>query len=308
VAKIRIARLLGVIAALTLLIDIGVAVARKQALGMYSIPGYVRGDRDVVREKVIVFVHGFGGDGVGTWTNGTTGAYFPDLLRGDSVFDDTDIWVDDYRSACTRSYSVDEIADHLHRRLDDDNVIRNHRQIIFVAHSMGGLVVRAYLLKYRDKLPAERVPMLYFFATPSSGAELANIAKVFCRNGSIPDMAKMKTGRSGVLGMLSSQWVNSPYTRATRSYCAYEVPKSSDFVVVQRESAQQFCNSTVSGIDTNHVDIVKPSDQRDESYVALRSAFRETFADAIAAQSPKWNIKGGRPSLIRLSKDHADLA
>ena len=50
------------------------------------------------------------------------------------------------------------------------------REVMFVAHSMGGLVVWQLLLKYQGLAP--KVPMIYFFATPTTGSELAALAKL----------------------------------------------------------------------------------------------------------------------------------
>lgn len=297
-----------VVVILVLFANVSLAAGRPLGPTKYSLPGYVRGARNVPAKKVIVFVHGFIGNGESTWTNSTTGAYFPELLRDDDVFRDTNIWVHNFPSSLTRaSYSIDELADHLRRHLNEDNVIFNHQQIIFVAHSLGGLVVRAYLLKYRDQVPPESVPMLYFFSTPTTGTDLANFVKVVSRNSSLGDMSKMRTNAPGVLGTFGSQWSSSAFPRVTRSYCAYETLRTYGIQVVQRESAEHLCNSRLDPIALNHIDISKPADRRDESYISFRDAFRETFQSRATATepSPLWNIRGNRPSFVRVSKSRA---
>src|ERR1051325_3926402 len=118
-----------------------------------AIPGYVRGSSATTSPRVIVFVHGIFGRGTDTWTNATTHAYFPALVRDDPSFKDADIWVHEFPSPrFGRSYTIDELADHLGRHLQNDNVITNHQEVVFVAHSMGGIIVRDYLLKNTDHL------------------------------------------------------------------------------------------------------------------------------------------------------------
>ena len=66
--------------------------------------------------------------------------------------------------------SIDELAENLRLILDSEG-IRSGPELIFVVHSMGGLVTRALLTKYRDI--AQRVKLIYFFATPTTGSEQA---------------------------------------------------------------------------------------------------------------------------------------
>jgi pimeloyl-ACP methyl ester carboxylesterase len=112
--------------------------------------------------SVIVFVHGVLSDSIAAWTNTATKAYWPTLLTEDSTFQDEDIYVYEYATPSMReAFSIDEIADNMRLQFDSDKVTTGHDQIIFLAHSMGGLAVRAYLLKYRDV--AKKTKMIYFF-------------------------------------------------------------------------------------------------------------------------------------------------
>ncbi len=56
---------------------------------------------------------------------------------------------------------------------------------------MGGLVARAYLLKYPKV--AERVSFMYFFSTPTTGSQLASLATLASSN---PQLANMKVNIS----------------------------------------------------------------------------------------------------------------
>jgi pimeloyl-ACP methyl ester carboxylesterase len=289
----RFARLAWIV---ILLADAAIAVGRP-APGNRKLPGYIRGDRSTPAPRVIVFVHGAFGDGEETWTNATTGAYFPELLLDDELFQDANIWVHHY----PRGYLIGELADHLRRQLSHDNVIFNHGQVIFVAHSMGGLVVREYLVRYRDQIPTGSVPMLYFYSTPSTGAALANVGAILTRDPSLRSVRRMKTGKPGDIATLNSHWNISSYPRSIRSYCAYETLKTYGVYVVQRDSAEHLCNSTLDPLAYNHFDVVKPADREDDRYISFRNAFRETFK-ASSNQGPIWNTFGNRPNFLRVSK------
>lgn len=252
-------------------------------------PGYVRGSKDIRAKRVVIFVHGVFGNGIGTWTN-NNGAYFPQLLATDATFDGTDIWVHQFPSPTRgRTYNIDELADHLRRRLDNDNVITNHEEIIFLAHSMGGLITRAYLLKNHE-LVRERVRMLYFFSTPTNGSQVASLARVFSSNPQLVDLRPMTTNDAGVLGLYQSHWKNSPL-RTVPTYCAYERQATHGLQVVERASATHLCTMRDDPIDADHVEIVKPAHANDESYIAFRNAYRNAFDNRRSNDAPPaWNL------------------
>ncbi|MEO8383250.1 MAG: alpha/beta fold hydrolase [Acidobacteriota bacterium] len=278
-----------------------VAPVRKDS-PVYQLPGYIRGSKELRADRVIVFIHGVIGDGTSTWTNTTTGAYFPALVSDDHTFDGVDIWAHEFDSPkLRRSYTIDELADHLRKYLNNDNVIANHRQVVFVCHSLGGLIARAYLLKYRDLSP-DRVPMIYFFSTPTTGSDLANITRVISANPQLTDMRKMTTDDPGVLGVWEAQWTSSDYARQILSYCAYELLPTYGVYVVQRESARHLCNTRPDPIEKNHIEIAKPANNTtDERYVAFREAYRDTFnRPTESGRAAIWNPAGDDTPLLRV--------
>src|SRR5262245_16001161 len=93
----------------------------------------------------IVFVHGFLGAATATWTHPGTGAFFPQLVADDPTFDGYDVYVYEYESPLVKSaLSIGELAENLRLMLDAQNISASP-QIIFVAHSMGGLVIRSVM-------------------------------------------------------------------------------------------------------------------------------------------------------------------
>ena len=116
-------------------------------------------------DTVVVFVHGIFGDAYSTWTNAATHAYWPDLLTKDHAFNGTDVYVHAFSSPYFRdSYTIDELVENMRLVFDGDEVFQKHKYVVFVCHSMGGLVTRGYLRRYQER--ARQVPLIYFFATP----------------------------------------------------------------------------------------------------------------------------------------------
>jgi len=216
---------------------------------------------------VIIFVHGILGDSISTWTNSKTNSYWPRLLTEDTAFDGYDLYIFEYPSpAFSTSYSIDELADNIRAFLIQDKVFE-HQEVIFLMHSMGGLITRAFLLKYREFIP--KVRFLFFFATPTTGSELARIASVFSDN---PQLQKLVTMTSdSYLADQQRAWFAAKID--IPSYCAYEKRLTYGHLVVEQQSASNLCNRELNPVDENHVDIVKPAGPRDVPYILFKNAF-----------------------------------
>lgn len=220
---------------------------------------------------VIIFVHGVSGDPTSTWTN-VNRAYWPDLLKNDPDFDKANIYMINYSSpVMAKAYSINELAECMWRDLQSDKVL-NHSKLIFIAHSMGGLVTREFLLKYKDY--ADKVSLggfLYFFATPTSGSSIARVMNYLSQNPQYGKMVPLKSDDS--LADIQRNWLASEQMTRIPSYGSYEAKDTFGVMLVEQESATHLCNRPVGPIDKNHIDIVKPADIHDESYRAFQAAY-----------------------------------
>jgi len=228
-------------------------------------------NRQAGNESVIVFVHGVTGDAMSTWTNKTTGAYWPRLIANDPDFRNENTFVYEYPSPkFGQSYNINELAEDMRLVLTNTGVL-NHKRIIFLAHSMGGLIVRQYLLKYREA--AEKVSFIYFYATPTTGSPMATLTALFSKNPQLGNLKPMKVDE--YLGNLQRDWLADSTLRDIPSFCAYEMRNTLTARIVEQESASNLCNRRLDPIDKNHIDIVKPESMQDKPYQAFKGAYLE---------------------------------
>jgi len=247
-----------------------------------QISTYVLGPNKASK-RALVFVHGIFGDSRTTWEN-KTGRSFFDLIKEDlrtkgenSVFFGSDLYTFGFGSRFIgSSFTIDQAVQNLRERLAGDGIL-DYEQIIFVAHSMGGLIAERFLLTYHRE--SQKVPLAVLYSTPHEGSELANVGQYVLKN---PGLVTMIFGdHNQYLAGHRSMWRNAidQGTIRTRIRCAYEIRKTGNVKVVEENSALQFCDGNPMPVDTDHVDIVKPvlpGERRDEdSFLLLKNALRE---------------------------------
>src|SRR3984957_5758219 len=193
---------------------------------------YVRPSNDTgpFKDRAIVFVHGIFGDSISSWT-ASNGAYWPELLLKDTAFDKYDIYVANYDSpAFGNTFTVDEVVASLQSRLVANKVFEQHHEVVFVCHSLGGIIVQQLLLTYRAQ--ASRVPFVYFFSVPAEGSQIANIGRYF---NSDPLLNALFHGdENDYLLNMENQWKAAEFN--IRRYCAYEKKKIGGVLIVDRLS------------------------------------------------------------------------
>jgi pimeloyl-ACP methyl ester carboxylesterase len=220
-------------------------------------------------DTALVFIHGVLGDAISTWTNGD--AYWPELLTKDHDFDGTDIFILSYPTNLWSTASINELAAMAQLTLNGMGVT-NRSNLIFVVHSMGGLILRQYLLTHRDV--AAKTKFAYFFSTPTEGSQVAAFASFILTTPQIRGMQPIKS--TDDLANTIRDWINSGIQ--VSSYCAYELLPTFGKIVVPFQSASNLCNQRIYPIQADHQSIVKPADMNAPSYLALKEAFKEKKA------------------------------
>ena len=124
---------------------------------------------------VVVFVHGLLSDPGTAWSRDPK-TYWPHMVCGDDRIGNPAVFVASYYTrADSQTFSIEQAADSLEAQLRAQDVLR-HSDIIFVAHSLGGIVVRELLSRFRetgDHFANKSVGVL-LFSSPARGSSLAS--------------------------------------------------------------------------------------------------------------------------------------
>ncbi len=234
------------------------------------------------RARVIVFVHGLHGDRT-SW-RAANGTYWPDLMKADPRFAYSDVVVAQYPSPPSGGKSSSlQLSEILWANLRQDHVWE-HREIVFVAHSLGGILVEEMLL--RHPTDAARVKFIVSYGTPHEGSTVARIASFYDKDPLLNDLSD--AGSNIFLSNLESTWRGSPQVNGIHRFCAYETEDTQPedgwmrylrphTRVVSYFSATYGCDVTTppQAVHADHIHMIKPANRTDAAYDFFRRVYRD---------------------------------
>jgi pimeloyl-ACP methyl ester carboxylesterase len=234
------------------------------------------------RARVIVFVHGLHGSR-DSW-RASNGAYWPDMIRTDPRFAYSDVEVAEYPTPASngRMSSV-QLAEILWTHLKQDHVWE-HREVVFIAHSLGGILVEEMLLRH----PAEaaRVKFIVSYGTPHEGSPIARIASIYDKDPLLIDLSDATDNT--FLTQLENNWRGHDSVNGIHRFCAFEsedtVPENrlgryfkTHARVVSYFSATYGCDVTTppQEIHADHLHMVRPLDRASSAYDFFYRVYRD---------------------------------
>ncbi len=234
------------------------------------------------RPRVIVFVHGLHGSR-DSW-RASNGAYWPEMIRTDPRFAFSDVEVAEYPTPASngRMTSV-QLADVLWNRLKQDGVWE-HREVVFIAHSLGGILVEEMLL--RHPADAAKVRFIVSYGTPHEGSSIARMASIYDKDPLLGDLSD--TDNNTFLTQLESDWRGHDSVNGIHRFCAYEgedtKPESrfgrylkAHARVVSYYSATYGCDVTTppQEIHADHQNMIRPLDRASSAYDFFYRVYRD---------------------------------
>lgn len=132
--------------------------------------------REPKSNTAVVFLHGILSSDKQCWAAKQCPSW-PDLLAAEDSLAHIGILVVSYEAGVmSGNYTISDAADTLREYLSIRDVVRPYRYVVFVCHSMGGIVARAFLLAERASLRQNHIRIgLFLVASPSIGSRWANI-------------------------------------------------------------------------------------------------------------------------------------
>jgi len=273
---------------------------------------YPHPKKNLIPSVDVVAVHGLGGDSYSTWTTDST-LWLRDLLPSSPLFQDARIMTFGYdakaflhpfeKSTTARTFTFAEalLSDLADKRV---SAAARRRPIIFLGHSLGGLVIksalrhaRALYSLYGDVLDSTRA--VVFFGTPHQGTDSAVWATY------LGDLGKALGLRNTEVAKELKRW-SYPLVELTTHFSDlapnfqittfFEKKKTHGILVVPEASArmgQQ--NERTRGLEADHNSVCKFTEVDPNWQVVLgrMEAIAETIAQELQLEIP--NVPIGDP-------------
>ncbi|KAI0439307.1 Alpha/Beta hydrolase protein [Xylaria telfairii] len=282
----------------------------------------------------IVFVHGLGGDRIDTWTwkNEYRTQFWPQTLLPNDCptarilsFGYNADFAHFYPNQTAPELTIDNYSTSLFEALAGlrEKTQTAERPIIFVAHSLGGLVVANALSQHTTRGIADHTVGIVFLGTPFKGSSIATYGRLW-----VEFLSYLTETQKGNLQLLETR--SEKLTNVTHSFakflksrdrsqtlpylevaCFFEdrpLYKGSIKVgfIVPKDSASWLGVDPIS-IPKDHIDMCKFQDEDGSDYKSVAGKLRQMVADGQKPRKPhKGGLLGANPQSIGVYQGNVD--
>ncbi|MCK6207731.1 hypothetical protein KZX50_20020 [Bacillus infantis] len=254
----------------------------------------ISGCENTTRKADVIFVHGLGGDAFSTWRQGESSENFwPSWVGQD--FPEVGVWSLGYAASSTKwarfqvrfskgtrdsGYSM-SIPDRARQVLD--LLVQNDlgkRPILFICHSLGGLLVKQILRMSSDSSEGSTERTIFkntravlFLGTPHHGAELASLVGYF--RIAFPTLAikDLKAHDAHLRDLF--EWYREHGANGIQTRTYYEARGvRGALIIVNPTSAHPGVGAKPVPLDEDHISIAKPQDRNAQVYIAVMTLLK----------------------------------
>jgi tetratricopeptide (TPR) repeat protein len=271
---------------------------------MAKLHGISEACKDPQRKADVVFIHGLGGDAFGTWRHGDDDeTSWPHWLA--NAFADVGVWSLEHAADPSKplglltrllgrggrdagqGMSLPDRAGQILDLMRLEKHFRGERPIVFVCHSLGGLLAKQILRQAHDNAGntgaesiSRRTAGVLFLATPHNGADLAMLADKFAAIcGPTASLAALKA-HDPHLRNLYNWYRNHAPTLGIETETYFEARDVFGFRIVDETSSQPGVGPDAVMLDEDHLSIAKPRELDAQVCRALEEMLRKVLSPA----------------------------
>ena len=244
--------------------------------------------------KLLIFVHGVFDKQSTTWGDQASEAFWPKMILKDPRFaEGVDLYFMNYQVPYVQGApNIHEIAGNELEKLERQGVFARYQEIHFIAHSLGGVVVKNILTRLNrgeDVQKLHKVTSVVYLATPAQGARGAEMGSWLSLNPQLDDTARKQLSTD--VQRVEDQWGQLIEDRDRskgefpRAYCAYETSSAGSLVMVPGELAASRCDGASHPMPLNHMGMSVPTTMDHDPYLWTMAKIVE--AGAVGAMRRK---------------------
>ena len=233
--------------------------------------------------SLILFVHGFTGS-KDTWKNSKDEYLHEMLMKNEDIANNFDFAYFNYYTKfleffdsnissivlnklfykttkkARKNLSISDLSDNM------GSIVKvscgQYENIIIIAHSMGGLISKSFIINQLKELEYSNVKLFISLAVPHAGSNLANLAQLIGnKNIQINDLAPLNEATT----TLSRDWINMEHPKTI-----YLVGQYDEIVVKNSGIAFDKGKQTIIYCDDDHISICKPESENELVFASIR--------------------------------------
>lgn len=235
-------------------------------------------------KNLLIFIHGFTSDS-NTWTNSLKQAFPEMLLEEDFINNNFDVGYFNYftklidfkkarfskgivrtlfgnSSKSKKNVGIKNLSDHLKSSIDI--YCPDYENIVLIAHSMGGLISKAFILDDINENENTKVKLFLSLAVPHKGSNWANIGgKLARKNPQVIDLKPL----SEFLDKVNDEWIQQENSLPKTIYYYGQFDE-----IVEEQNAVSFQVGKKLKVACNydHFDICKPETKDSIVYQGIK--------------------------------------
>jgi hypothetical protein len=244
-------------------------------------------------QTAVVFVHGILSSSEKCWQH-DNGSYWPELLKKEPEFAALGIYVYNYQTGFSSgSYSLSNVVDDFKERLLTLDDVAECKNILFVCHSMGGIVVRKFIVERVNDLLDRNIEVgLYMVASPSLGSDYANWLEPIAKFAGHEQAKALKFSRENQwLNDLDKSFINLKESKRLKIY-GKELLEDKFITfnklfrkqVVEPFSGARYFGESLKIANSDHSTIAKPQNSEATQHRLLCSFIKDAFNSSKATQ------------------------
>ena len=257
---------------------LSIEITDAKAVELENYDNYAMIDNHNSNQKLVFFIHGVLGDKLEAWGG------LSNLLLVENETREYDFVFWGYPTAIFEMNSISQVGDLLSTELKNQISAGEYKNVIIVAHSMGGIIARSYIVSTVQENKADElkpIESIVTLATPHLGSSKADFVKMLGVIGANKFVKEMTT-YGEFLYEINRAWDFSVNSASENSKWKGEVIAfaGTEDKVVSYQSARAFFPKT-EALPFGHKAIAKPDSIEHDTYRTLLRVLKSRLGESI---------------------------